>query len=85
MTTNHDNVRKFERRGRREHQHQHDRRRSDESGELRLGAGLLGDCGARPARTDRESLEETGGDIRDTNPDHLAVAVDLLSGAGSKS
>ena len=64
-----------------EHEHQHDRRGSDDPGELRLGAGLLGDGRARPARADRESLEEPGGDVRGADPDHLAVAVDLLAGA----
>jgi hypothetical protein len=65
-------------------QHQHDQCGSDDSGELRLGAGLFGDRRPRPARADRESLEEPGGDVRRADPDHLAVTVDLLAGASGE-
>ena len=33
----------------------------------------------------RESLEETGGDIRHADPDHLAVAVDLSPERSAKT
>jgi hypothetical protein len=63
---------------RRQHEHQHDRRRADDPRELRLGAGLLGDGGSRAARADREALEQPCRDVRGSDADHLAVAVDVL-------
>ena len=41
--------------------------------------GLLGHGRPRPARADREPLEEPGAEVRDPDPDHLPVAVDLLT------
>ena len=41
-----------------EQQQQRDERGADDAGELALGAGLLGDGGARAAGGDREALEE---------------------------
>ena len=59
----------------REHQDEGDDGRADDTGDLRAGAGLLGDRGARAAGADREALEEAGGDVRRADADHLLVAV----------
>ena len=56
-----------------------DETRADEARELRLGAGLLGDRGARAARRDREPLEEAGGDVRGAHADHLLVGLQLVA------
>ena len=48
-------------------------------GQLRLGAGLLGDGRARAAGADREALEEAGQQIGGADARQLLVGVDLVA------
>ncbi len=56
----------------------------DHPGHLRARPGLFGHRGARAAGADREALEEAGGDVRRTDPDHLLVAAHPLAAAGGE-
>ena len=47
-----------------------------------LAAVLGGDRGPRSTGADRKSLEQPRGDAGGADPDHLAVAVDLLATPG---
>ena len=61
-----------------------DEPRADEVRDLALGARLLGDRGARPARRDRETLEEAGGDVRRADADHLLVRLQLVAASSGE-
>jgi Family of unknown function (DUF6069) len=65
-------------------QHEGDHRGTHESRHLRPRARLLRDRGTRPARADREALEERGREVRGADPHHLLVAAHLLSGPGGE-
>ena len=67
-----------------EHQQDDDEPRADEVRDLGLGARLLGDRGARPARRDRETLEEAGGDVRRADADHLLVRLQLVAASSGE-
>ena len=58
-----------------EHEQDRDDPGADQPGELRLGAGLVGDGGPRAAGRHGEALEEAGGDVRRADADHLLVGV----------
>jgi hypothetical protein len=64
---------------RNEDEHQRDRDRADDAGDLGLRSRLLGDRGPRPARADGEALEETGGQVRRADADHLLAPVHFLA------
>ena len=64
-----------------EHEHEDDRRCPNESRDLGLGAGLLGDRRARAARAHRKALEQARADVGGADADHLCVPVHLLAGA----
>ena len=64
-----------------EQQHHGHRRCPDQTDDLGLRAVLLGDGGPGSAGADGEALEETGRQVGRADPDHLLVAVDLLTGA----
>ena len=58
---------------------------ADQPGDLGLGAGLLGDGGARAAHRDREALEEAGGGVGRAHGDHLVVGVHLVAAPGGEA
>ena len=68
-----------------EQQQQRDDARTDEPGQLALGAGLLGHRGSRAAGRHGEALEEPGRDVRRADADHLLVRVDLVAAAGREA
>ena len=63
-------------------QQQHDEAGTDDAGELRLGARLLGHGGAGAAGRHGEALEQAGGDVGRPDPDHLLVRLHLLAALG---
>ena len=67
-----------------QHDHEDDQGRPDDPGELGLRAGPFRHRRPRPAGADREPLEQAGGQVRRADADHLAVAADLLPGAGGE-
>ena len=65
-------------------EHEHDDPRSDQAGDLCLGAGLLGHRGARPAGADRKALEESRGHVRRADADHFLVGLHLVATPGGE-
>ena len=62
-----------------EHEQHDEQTRPDEVGDLSLRTRLLRDGGARPARRDREALEEPCRDVRGADADHLLVGFELVA------